>query len=319
MGTWGTGAFDNDGAADWALAFEDGATAGQVNKPIQRLAKRASGEAIDLDDALEAVAAAEVMAAARGNEGRGVPPSVRTWITRTGYSPDPSLVVAAARVVDTIAAAGELHDEWASDPQWPEAMSDLARRLRAPAKAASPTSPPRTPKGKSSPAAAPDLAGPSPKQIRKKLGYRVAANALDAEHNPTWLNAATRLTDADLALIGQLTSLKKLVLAEGRFSPAGLQRLVNLELVWLNLEATNVTDDAGPIVARIKTLVRLDVHETRVSDRFLECLVGLSGLRLLNVIRTKVTDRGIAWLQAAMPECRIHSDEDHPPPAVWWD
>lgn len=320
MGTWGTGAFDNDGAADWALALEDGATAGHVNKPIRRLARRKSGGTIDLDDALEAVAAAAVMAAARGNGGRRVPPSVRTWITETGYAPSSSMVDAAAAVVDAISAAGELHDEWASDPLWRKAMSDLARRLRAPVKAAPPASRPRTTKGKSkATAAAPDPARLSPKQIRKKLGYRVAANALDAEHNPTWLNAATRLTDADLALLGQLPSLKKLVLVEGRFSAAGLQHLAKLELVWLSLGATNVTDDAGPVCARIKTLVRLDVDETRVSDRFLESLADLSRLKLLNVIGTKVTHRGIARLQAALPGCRIYSDPDDPPMAVWWD
>ena len=317
MGTWGTGAFDNDGAADWAFAFDDGATAAHVNRPIRRLAKRRHGAEIDLDDALEAVAAAEVIAAARGHGGRGVPKSVRHWIAETGYAPDEALSAAAAAVVDRVAAAGELRDEWGDDPRWSKAMADLARRLRAPAKAVRTGATAR--KRGASAASAVQPHRLTIRQIRDKLGYRLAANALDAEHNPTWLNAATTLKDTDLVFLGQITSLKKLVLAEGKFSPEGLGYLTNLNLVWLNLEATNIDDRAGSIIARIKTLERLDVQETRISDAFLDELKGLTRLTTLNVMRTKVTPRGVARLQKALRRCKIYWEPESSPPGVWFD
>ncbi|MFI9807417.1 DUF4259 domain-containing protein [Streptomyces sp. NPDC052301] len=64
MGTWGTGPFDNDTAADWCNDLDDAAPAGRAGIVRGTLARVAAGEGyLEAPEADEAVAAAALVAA----------------------------------------------------------------------------------------------------------------------------------------------------------------------------------------------------------------------------------------------------------------
>ncbi|MET0789393.1 MAG: DUF4259 domain-containing protein [Cellulomonas sp.] len=66
MGTWGLGPFDNDTAADWAGELEDAAPGERLGLVRDTLKAAADAvEYLDGDDAMTAVAAAAVVAAAQ--------------------------------------------------------------------------------------------------------------------------------------------------------------------------------------------------------------------------------------------------------------
>ncbi|WP_298457904.1 DUF4259 domain-containing protein [uncultured Cellulomonas sp.] len=68
MGTWGTGPFDNDTAADWAGDFEEADVAARPAMIRDALAAAADAEDyLDADDAMAALAAAALVSAAQAN------------------------------------------------------------------------------------------------------------------------------------------------------------------------------------------------------------------------------------------------------------
>jgi internalin A len=89
---------------------------------------------------------------------------------------------------------------------------------------------------------------------------------------------------------------------------AGLGHLKGLATFWrkLSLRRTQVTD-AG--LVRLKGLARiihsLDLSGTQVTNAGLGHLKDLVYLKEVSLIETKVTDKGIADLQKALPRARI--------------
>lgn len=63
MGAWGTGAFDNDGAADWANAYDDTVPEERLTFIEHTLAKAHSGGYLENDDCVQVIAAAATVAA----------------------------------------------------------------------------------------------------------------------------------------------------------------------------------------------------------------------------------------------------------------
>lgn len=134
MGAWGTGAFDNDVAADWA----DGLVRARGWKRVHRALLR-----VDTDPEV-ALAAAEVVAAGLGRPCDGPPDGLARFLQRAGR-PDAPLQEGALAAVDLASAeGGELRERWSESeagPDWVEELSNLRRRLAGLATAPSP--PPR--------------------------------------------------------------------------------------------------------------------------------------------------------------------------------
>jgi hypothetical protein len=65
MGTWGTGIFENDSAADWVYALEEGG-ASAVDAALSAASAGAADGYVDADAGACALAAAEAVAAAHG-------------------------------------------------------------------------------------------------------------------------------------------------------------------------------------------------------------------------------------------------------------
>ena len=133
MGTWGVGAFENDGAADWVGSLTDGGSISSLEDAITCVCKANSGSSIDLDEAIEAVAAAEVIAIARGHPGNAVPASVKRWINACDYAPADDVARVAGRAIARIARKSELRDEWNAEARWLDEIAGLAERLGKPA------------------------------------------------------------------------------------------------------------------------------------------------------------------------------------------
>jgi hypothetical protein len=65
MGTWGYKTFQNDAASDWLYDLEEAKEANFLLKPLQAV-NRSRGKP-DIDDCLESLAAADVIAGSRSS------------------------------------------------------------------------------------------------------------------------------------------------------------------------------------------------------------------------------------------------------------
>ena len=130
MGAWGTGAFDNDDAADWVYILEtDGIDAVDA----------ALSDALEADDLAQpldtnAVAAAEVVAAALGRPAAELPEAVATLAGDLASRVTDEHLEQARTAAQRVLASSEIGELWAEsdeDAAWRAAMDDLIARLEA--------------------------------------------------------------------------------------------------------------------------------------------------------------------------------------------
>jgi hypothetical protein len=140
----------------------------------------------------------------------------------------------------------------------------------------------------------------------------------------------TRVKDADLAMLRELPSLRKLNLYGTAVTDAGLEHLsglVGLQTLHLNgtaigdaglqhlrsitglstlsLYGTRVTDAGLAHLPTLTNLQNLALGGTAITDLGLEHLKGLRELRQLSLSGTKVTADGIQRLQRALPRLQV--------------
>ena len=131
MGAWDTGSFDNDDALDWVAELEaEGlpAAGGAIEAALE-----AEGEELDASEASMALAAAEVIAALRGQPALELPEAVRAWLARAPGDPGEELTANARRAVGAVLAGSELAQLWDESGEgaaWRAGVVDLQRRLR---------------------------------------------------------------------------------------------------------------------------------------------------------------------------------------------
>ena len=131
MGTWSGDPFGNDSAADWAWELD-----GQNDWDLVRAALETAveaGDAVDDDDAVMAIAAAEAVAHGLGRPTQvsAYTESVAAFATRAP-TPPPDLVQLAldALAIATGPASG-LTELWADDPvEWNDANAKLEAALK---------------------------------------------------------------------------------------------------------------------------------------------------------------------------------------------
>src|SRR4051794_36794513 len=130
MGAWGTGVFDNDDALDWFDALERrGADA--VLVALETVPEE--DDYIEAPQANEALAAAEIVAAARGRSAAGLPGEGTDWVQAHAAEIGDELVPLAIGAVTRIRADSELKDLWEEDDsasEWLAVVDDLLARLR---------------------------------------------------------------------------------------------------------------------------------------------------------------------------------------------
>lgn len=117
-------------------------------------------------------------------------------------------------------------------------------------------------------------------------------------------------TKPNLIWIGKIASLKMLYLTACEINPDELVHLDKLDLTYLSLQQSNVTDAMLPSILRFKNLEVLILYSTQITDQGLPQLASLPRLRTLNVANTAVTEKGVAALRKLLPECNVY----WPPP-----
>ncbi len=135
MGAWGTGIFENDVAMDWAADFQ--------RAPSEQSLRAALEAVVGAEDYLErdpgsyALAAAEVLAAARGRPCRDIPRALRDWAAANQGVATPGLAAQALAAIDCvmIVESSEVAGLWAETAKdtdaaaWRANIDDLKQRL----------------------------------------------------------------------------------------------------------------------------------------------------------------------------------------------
>ena len=130
MGAWGTGAFDNDGALDWAGELEDGGITA-IESALDD-AIRSSDLSAPTD--VEAIAAAEVVAAAIGRPLPSLGEDIAALVPHLAPSVTPEHIKRARTAVERVLNASELAELWEETDDadtWRGLVEDLIERLTA--------------------------------------------------------------------------------------------------------------------------------------------------------------------------------------------
>ena len=131
MGEWGAASFENDPASDWFLLVEEAVDPGVV---IASALDGAVGESeyLGLDQACEALAAAELSASCAGHASARLPDNVRYWVDTHPHQPHDSEIDQAVQAVQRVREESELRDYWergVDRDKWLGEVDDLTRRL----------------------------------------------------------------------------------------------------------------------------------------------------------------------------------------------
>ncbi len=129
MGGWGAGSFENDDAQNFISAL-------QTLEPaeLQRILARAADheDYLNASDSSTTVAAAEVVATAKGNPPQAVPKQIAEWVSKVEGAPSAEMLDLARRAVERVRANSELKDLWLEAEglnEWSAALHDLEGRL----------------------------------------------------------------------------------------------------------------------------------------------------------------------------------------------
>jgi hypothetical protein len=133
MGVWGSGSFENDDAADWVCEFENSGVAAAASA-LEQVSSIAEDEYLEAPEASMAIAAAEIVAAARDGDLSKLSETAREAFARYRESLIASqLSESARRVVERILRRSELKELWEESEEgeiWSRGMDTLSLRLR---------------------------------------------------------------------------------------------------------------------------------------------------------------------------------------------
>ncbi|HSO30946.1 MAG TPA: DUF4259 domain-containing protein [Labilithrix sp.] len=132
MGAWGEKAFENDSALDWLADLEaEGVDA--LRDLLASVADTDDEEYLDVDDGAAAIAAAEIVAAARGRGRDRLTKEVIGWLDDNASDLVAEDLVLACRAVERVVAGSselrELWEEGGSDSPWHADVRTLLTRL----------------------------------------------------------------------------------------------------------------------------------------------------------------------------------------------
>jgi hypothetical protein len=130
MGATGAKNFENDDAADWAYDLAESNGTSLLAEAFGVVEKM---DFADAPDCCIALAAAEVVAAAKGKPSSDLPDEIRTWL-EDQENPDgfKKLDKRAAKVAKKVQAKSELRDLWEESDDWHNwqmAVEGLLKRL----------------------------------------------------------------------------------------------------------------------------------------------------------------------------------------------
>ena len=116
----------------------------------------------------------------------------------------------------------------------------------------------------------------------------------------------TTVTDSGLSRLSSLTNLQELHLENTAITDAGLAHLSGCtNLTYLCLDGTKLTDAGLAHLTKLTKLQHLYLNDTAVTDAGLVHLRRATNLEYLQLNNTSVTDKGIAGLKVALTACII--------------
>jgi hypothetical protein len=133
MAAGGTGTFDNEEAMEWVSGFgADGANA--IEEAFETINEMEPGDYIEADVASHALAAAELVAAARDGDVSRLPedaiPSLRENAAKINGA---KLLPQARKAVSRVLKQSELKEQWEDEPdgeEWEDGVRELLERLK---------------------------------------------------------------------------------------------------------------------------------------------------------------------------------------------
>ncbi len=131
MGTWGMKSFENDSASDWISDLEE---EGSVEFLAESMNLEREDGYLDSDEAVAAIAAAEVVAALLGRPAVDLPESIVKWVaTNQGLDVSALQEPAVASLKEIVGPDSELNELWRENqeeyPSWVAEMNGLRDRL----------------------------------------------------------------------------------------------------------------------------------------------------------------------------------------------
>jgi hypothetical protein len=130
---------------------------------------------------------------------------------------------------------------------------------------------------------------------RKKPGHPLVSVVL----------SGVRIADRDVAFLARIPTLRSVSLEELPISDNALTSLMGLDLKFMSLQKTRVSDIGLKALHRMRNLHALLLDDTAITDKGLRELKGLRQLILLSVRKTHVTRQGVKELSQALPKLRI--------------
>lgn len=132
-GAWGAGPFDNDDAQDWVIELQKGSGIAALAGALQHV-ETVSGY-IEAPECSVALAAAAIVAVARGKPAADLPEEVQQWLESARPRVTPQLVSRAHDVVVRCrdSKESELRELWLetdAGKEWLSVNGALAQRLR---------------------------------------------------------------------------------------------------------------------------------------------------------------------------------------------
>jgi len=133
MGAWGIGSFENDDAMDWLDSFEAEGP-GAIETALTDVVELSKDDYLESTEACHALAAAELVAAARDGDVTSLPDTFGgQFAEHTEAINEADLAALARRAVLRVLRASELKELWDETDdadEWAESVRELADRLR---------------------------------------------------------------------------------------------------------------------------------------------------------------------------------------------
>lgn len=282
--------FDDERAVSFVKSLVQGKSSAPVRMTLDKAAKQAKKSWLD-DSHLcdKALAAAAVVAAARGQAGKiPVPDELTLWITKCSYAPSDTEAQLAAEIVEVIRSNSMLQEivDDAGWPAWKRGCTELAKRLRQPAKPLAQVKANGKPAAEHTPAAA-------RKALEKKRGEFF--NEDGQLQFSCWSENA--LTDAEMPLLGRITDLRRVAMGEQAVTDDGFQHLASLaNLESLNLGGSKIGPAGLAHLLPLKKLRALAVRQT-ATDELLKVVGRMANLHSLDIYNAEqITDAGLRSL-----------------------
>jgi hypothetical protein len=132
VGTRGFSAFDNDDAMAWVAGLQGSQDTTPIVCALRAVTDLPENEYLELPEAANAVAAAEVVACLKGAGPSSLPAEVEAWLGSHGSIGTEELVPLALRALDRVKTDSELKELWDDSDEsdeWYNAIRYLETRL----------------------------------------------------------------------------------------------------------------------------------------------------------------------------------------------